>query len=77
MVAFSRMGNGSQTQGKLNHRGWREGTDWEGPQKVHDDGWRGFLGNLRSVFESGTGIRPTAIGMKPGLDVTGKDEGPG
>ena len=30
----------------------------------HEQGWTGFLGNLKTVLEGEADVRPTAMGMK-------------
>ena len=48
----------------LTHSGWPTGAETDEIFSMHDQGWGGFLSNLKIVMEGGVDIRPTAMDMK-------------
>jgi uncharacterized protein YndB with AHSA1/START domain len=55
---------GEATRVRLTHSGWGEGADWDNAFELHQQGWRGFLDNLRSVLERGDDVRARLMGMR-------------
>ncbi len=64
VVSLDLAANGRGTKVSIDHSGWTDTEEGKSAQEVHDQGWGGFLGNLKNVLEGGNDIRPTAMGMK-------------
>jgi uncharacterized protein YndB with AHSA1/START domain len=56
--------SGESTELRLVHSGWGESSEWRESLRMHEEGWRFFLDNLKSWLESGEDRRASAMGMK-------------
>lgn len=63
-VAIEFSADGGETVVTLEHSGWSSDEASNGVFSMHEQGWGGFLQNLKIVFEGGQDIRPTAMKMK-------------
>ena len=64
MVEVNFSSAGDSTTVDLTHSGWPTGAETDEIFTMHDQGWAGFLQNLKIVMEGGEDIRPTAMDMK-------------
>ena len=55
---------GEGTSATVIHSGWPAAEELNEVFEMHDQGWGGFLNNLKIVMEGGEDIRPTAMDMK-------------
>ena len=56
-VQFALQENGPQTTVTLVHSGWPAVPEMDAAVKMHDEGWRFFLQNLKTVLEGGADQR--------------------
>jgi uncharacterized protein YndB with AHSA1/START domain len=61
-VEFVLSSNGGQTAVRLQHSGFAQGPAWEEAFRMHEAGWKMFLGNLKSVLEQGQDQRAAMFG---------------
>jgi uncharacterized protein YndB with AHSA1/START domain len=56
--------SGDGTQLRLVHTGWPEGAEGAESVRIHEEGWRFFLENLKTWLERGEDRRAEMMGMK-------------
>ena len=63
-MAIEFSADSGETVVTLEHSGWPSDEASDEVFSMHEQGWGGFLQNLKIVFEGGQDIRPTAMKMK-------------
>ncbi len=61
-VVFEISGNGTATTVSLVHAGFESGGNWDQAYAMHEEGWKMFLGNLKSVIDEGKDRRSEMFG---------------
>lgn len=64
IVAFRLEAHGDSTTVTLTHAGWGADADAERIREHHVQGWRFFLGNLKTYLERGEDQRASVLGMR-------------